>query len=162
VTMIPYEGPTNAYHYSMRSGGALHLGLLKWILQVASTSHEARKNGPAAEALKRMNADFLNWAARIPWTRGQTPLAAFPRYEDAAFQLYFDNPDYTAFWRHPGLAMDEHFESFPDMPILWVVGWYDWYPRTICDGYGQMVRLGRKNQHLLVGPWTHNNFEPGC
>jgi putative CocE/NonD family hydrolase len=41
ATIIPYEGPINAYHYSMRVGGALHLGLLKWILETATTSQEA-------------------------------------------------------------------------------------------------------------------------
>jgi putative CocE/NonD family hydrolase len=25
-----------------------------------------------------------------------------------------------------------------------------------------MVAMGRKNQALLVGPWQHNNFDPGC
>lgn len=54
--------------------------------------------------------------------------------------------------------MDEHFESFPDMPILWVTGWFDWYPRTISDGYQKMVKMRRKNQYLLIGPWNHNNF----
>jgi len=85
-----------------------------------------------------------------------------PNYEDAAFQLYFENNDYNDFWRQPGFAMDEYFDSFPDMPILWVVGWYDWYPRTILDGYQKMVQMGRKNQYLLVGPWTHNNFNSSC
>ena len=163
-TMIPYEGPINAWHYSMGVGGALHLGLLQWILDVAITSKEAQQRPELAEAVKTMRSgqDFLNWASRIPWRRGQTPLSAVPAYEEAAFQLYFENHDYSEFWKQPGLGMDEHFESFPEIPILWVVGWYDWYPRTITDGYQKMVAMGRKNQHLLVGPWTHNNFNESC
>ncbi|NQT17110.1 MAG: CocE/NonD family hydrolase [Planctomycetes bacterium] len=160
VTMIPNEGPINAYHYSLRCGGALHLGLLQWILSVARNGNEARLDPAAARAVSAMASGrtFLEWCERIPWTRGETPLAGTPAYEDAAFKLYFEENDYTDFWRQPGLAMDEHFESFPKMPILWCVGWYDWYPRTICDGYQKMVAMGRKNQHLLVGPWTHNGF----
>ena len=161
VTMVPFHGPTNAYHYSLRCGGALHLGLLRWILSVAVTSQEAARDPAAGQAVNEMlgSGSFLEWAARIPWQRGQTPLARIPQYEDAAMQLYFENPDYTAFWRQPGLAMDEHFASFPDMPVLWVSSWFDWYPRTISDGYQAMVKMGRKNQHLLIGPWSHNNFE---
>ena len=160
ATMIPMQGPINAYHYSMRCGGALHLGLLRWVLDVAASSQEAQRDRDAAAAIKSMLGpeSFLDWAAQIPWQRGKTPLARIPQYEDAAFQLYFENNDYTPFWRQPGLAMDEYFDSFPDMPILWVTSWFDWYPRTICDGYQKMLKLGRKNQHLLVGPWTHNNF----
>lgn len=164
TTIIPYEGPINAYHYSMRVGGALHLGLLKWILETATSSQEAQQNPAIAEAVRSMSAgqNFLNWACRIPWKRGQTPLSIIPKYEDAAFQLYFENYNYTGFWRQPGFAMDEYFESFPEVPILWVVGWYDWYPRTIIDGYRKMVQMQRENQYLLVGPWTHNNFDLLC
>lgn len=161
VTMVPFQGPTNAYHYSLRCGGALHLGLLRWILSVAVTSQEAARDPAAGQAVNEMlgSRNFLEWAARIPWTRGETPLARIPQYEQAAMQLYFENPDYTAFWRQPGLAMDEHFASFPKMPILWVTSWFDWYPRTISDGYQALVKMGRENQQLLVGPWSHNNFE---
>ncbi|MFH1924674.1 MAG: CocE/NonD family hydrolase [Planctomycetota bacterium] len=160
VTMIPHHGPTNTYHYSMRCGGALHLGLLKWVLNVTASSQEAQKDPAAAKEVRAMlpGPSFLDWCARIPWERGKTPLASFPAYEDAAFGLYFEHHDYDAFWRHPGFAMDEYFDSFPEMPVLWVTSWFDWYPRTISDGYQKMIEMGRKDQHLLIGPWTHNNF----
>ena len=160
VTMIPHQGPINAFKYSMRCGGALHLGLLRWVLSVAATSQEARKDPAAAEAIRQMmdSESFLPWCGRIPWERGETPLAKFPAYEDGAFQLYFEHYDYDDFWRQPGFAMDEYFKSFPDMPILWVTSWFDWYPRTISDGYQTMVSMGRENQYLLIGPWSHNNF----
>ena len=144
ATMIPFEGPINAYHYSMREGGALHLGLLNWAVRMSTTGHEAQANPAIAEAIRPMSADgrqFLEWASRIPWRRGQTPLAMVPQYEDAVFQLYFENNDYTEFWRQPGFAMDEYFDSFPDMPILWMAGWFDWYPRTIIDGFQKMVSM---------------------
>ena len=165
ATMIPFEGPINAYHYSMREGGALHLGLLNWAVRMSTTSQEARANPAIAEAIRPMSGDgpqFLEWASRIPWRRGQTPLAVVPQYEDAVFQLYFENNDYTEFWRQPGLAMDDYFDAFPDMPMLWMVGWFDWYPRTIIDGFQKMVKMNRKHQHLLVGPWTHGNCKPTC
>jgi len=164
VTMIPHDGPTNAYHYSLRSGGALHLGLLQWILSVARNGKEAQADPAAARAIAGMGSGraFLEWCDRIPWQRGQTPLRLTPTYEDAAMKLYFENYEYNDFWRQPGLGMSEYFDDFPDMPILWVVGWYDWYPRTISDGYQTMVAMGRKNQHFLCGPWTHNNFRPAA
>jgi putative CocE/NonD family hydrolase len=160
VTMIPYQGPNNGYHYSMHTGGAIHLGLLRWSLGMAANSQEAQQSPALAAGVQAMSADFLRWATRIPWQRGQTALSAFPRYEDATFQLFFEHQDYDDFWRQPGLGMDEYFSAFPDIPILWVGGWYDWYPRSICDGYQKMVQLKRKHQHLLMGPWTHGNFEP--
>lgn len=163
-TMVPFQGPNNGYHYSMHTGGAVHLGLLQWCLRMTTTSKEARDNPAIARAVQPMftGDNFLRWASRTPWKRGQTPLSTLPDYEDGTFQLFFENNDYNAFWQQPGLGMDEYFESFPDIPILWVGGWYDWYPRSISDGYQKMVSLKRPNQHLLMGPWTHNNFEPAC
>ena len=160
VAMAPFQGPINAYKYSMRCGGALHLGLLKWVVQQAATAQNASRDPAATEAVREMAGDssFLQWAARIPWQRGKTPLAAFPQYEDAAFQLYLENNDYNEFWRQPGLAMDEYFDRFPQMPILWITSWFDWYPRTINDGYQAMIAMGRKDQFLIIGPWTHWNF----
>jgi uncharacterized protein len=164
VTMIPFEGPTNGYHYSMHTGGAIHLGLLRWSLGMAANSHEAKQHPKVAKGIQQMagEKEFLQWAARIPWQRGQTPLAEIPRYEDATFKLFFENQDYNDFWRQPGLGMDEHFEAYPDIPTLWVVGWYDWYPRSLSDAHQKMVRMKRKHQHLLIGPWIHNNFDPSC
>jgi len=163
-TMIPFQGPNNGYHYSMHTGGAVHLGLLRWCLQMATTSQEAKKTPVLAKGVQTMLAgdSFLEWSARTPWKRGQTPLSNIPTYEDGTFQLFFENNDYNAFWRQPGLGMDEQFASYPDIPTLWVGGWYDWYPRSISDGYQKMVQMKRQNQYLLMGPWTHNNFEPAC
>jgi uncharacterized protein len=163
-TMIPFQGPNNGYHYSMHTGGAVHLGLLRWCLQMATTSQELKNKPELAKGIKTMfeGDAFLRWAERTPWKRGQTPLSNAPAYEDGAFQLFFEHNDYDDFWRQQGLGMDESFDAYPDIPILWVGGWYDWYPRSISDGYQKMVQRKRANQHLLLGAWTHNNFEEGC
>ena len=150
VTMIPHQGPTNAYTYSLRCGGALHLGLLRWVLAVAATSQEAQSDSVSADAVREMmDADaFLRWCSRIPWKRAETPLTKFPAYEEAAFQLYFEHFDYDELWRKPGFAMDDYFGGFPDIPILWVTSWFDWYPRTISDGFQKMISMGRKTRLL--------------
>jgi putative CocE/NonD family hydrolase len=162
ATMIPHTGPTNAYRYSMHVGGTLTLGLLQWHLFMAMTSQEAQRNPAIAEAIKPMRTgkDFLQWASQTPWKRGQTPLSVAPKYEDSAFKFYFENYDYNDFWRQPGLGMDQYFDSFPDIPILWVTGWYEVYPRSIVGGFQEMVKRNRKNQYLLGGPWTHANTHP--
>ena len=85
-----------------------------------------------------------------------------PQYEDVVFQLYFENNDYSEFWRQPGLAMDEYFDSFPDMPILWMVGWYDWVSQ---DDYRRLSEDGEDEAEAPAsarGSWTHGNCKPTC
>jgi hypothetical protein len=160
-TMIPHTGPSNAYYYSMHVGGTRTLGLLRWHLEVACDSQEAQRNPRIADAIRPMLTPegFLRWAAEVPWQRGTTPLASAPAYEDSAFQFYFEHDDYRAFWRDPALAMDEYFDAFPVMPILWITGWYEVYARSIFAGFAEMVERKRPHQYLLAGPWTHNNFD---
>jgi len=164
ATMMPHCGPTNAYRYSIHVGGTLALTLLKWHLEMAMSSQEAKQNPNITRAIGTMASgdDFLRWAAAVPWRRGQTPLALAPLYEDAAFKYYFENYDYNDFWRQRGLAMDEHIEAFPDVPTLSIVGWYEAYTRSIVDSYQKLVAAKRGPHFLLVGPWTHANTRPSC
>jgi putative CocE/NonD family hydrolase len=84
-----------------------------------------------------------------------------PEYEEALFQM-MDEDRYSDFWRRPGLAMDEHFDAFPRIPILWVGGWYDYYPHAISDSFARFVAQGGTDQYLLMGPWDHSGFAARC
>ena len=151
VTMIPYQAGTNVYHDAARRGGALQLGpTLQWMLQQAISSKEAKQNPVIAQAVQTMSQNFLQWAYRVPWRRGQTPLSTAPQYEDSTFQLYFENVDYSDFWRQPCFATDDYLESFPNIPMLWVTGWYDWFYRaTMINSYQKMVKINTVLLHFL-------------
>ena len=160
VTMIPYQAFTSMYHEGVRRGGALKFQGLQWMLQQAISSKEAKQNPVIAQAVQTMSQNFLQWAYRVPWRRGQTPLSAAPQYEDWTFRNNFENVDYSDFWRNPCFATDDYLESFPNIPMLWVTGWYDWFYRaTMINNYQKMVKINRKNQYLVVGPWKHNSFD---
>jgi len=164
VTIIPHCGPINAYKYCMHVGGTSLLSSLQWHIYMATTSKEALQNPKIAKAIEPMRPgdQYLAWAARIPWERGKTPLAAAPKYEDAVFKIFFEHFNYDDFWRVPGFAMDQHLDRFPRMPVLSVVGWYEIYARSIVDTHEQLVAKGFPNQYLLCGPWTHANTNASC
>lgn len=159
VTIIPHAGTTNAYHDSLRIGGVPHVGMFQWLLGLAATSPAAQQRPGDAAGVNGMIeelSDFLEWAYRTPWRRGATPLAKFPVYEDAAFQLFFRNNTYTDFWKTPSLAPELHFDNFPDIPVLWVSGWWDRNVGTMTAGYEGLHARNRNNQYLLMGPWMHS------
>jgi hypothetical protein len=159
-TMIPMYGPTNAFHHSMREGGALHLWWLDWMRRLAERGAHAVQAKP--HLARALHAEpLLPWLAQLPWQRGQSPLRHVPEYEDALFRLMGEDR-YSEFWRQPGLAMDERFAAFPEIPILWIGGWYDYYPHAITDSFARFAALGRENQYLLVGPWDHGGLRARC
>jgi predicted acyl esterase len=125
-------------------------------------SREVQANPELAAQIEEflLPENFLAAASRMPWRRGETPLALSPALEDSAFGFYFEHDAYSDWWRTPSLAMDEWFDRYPAIPILWITGWWEVYARSVVDGWRRMVELGRPHQHLLAGPWTHHNFTP--
>ena len=161
-TMIPYHGPTNAFHYAMREGGAFHLFWFDWLYMQARTSKQSKRYPEIQKGMPPpAELDWLGWLKRLPWQPGNSPLALLSEYEEPGFKFY-DNLKYNEFWRQRGLGMSEYFEHYPDIPILWVAGWYDYYPRSNAESFAQIVALGKKNQYMLIGPWTHGGFGPTC
>ncbi len=160
ATMIPHNGVLNTYRQNSHVGGALRLGRLHWFVRAAARNMGTQGRPWAAKVLNDManQTNFMKWASRLPWRRGETPLSLDPKYEDWTFKVCFEHVDYDDYWRHPGSARDEHLEAFPKIPILWVTGWLDPYPGGIVEGYRRLVEMGRPNQALLVGPWLHDSF----
>lgn len=46
------------------------------------------------------------------------------------------------------------------MPMLHIGGWYDIFLKGTIRNFTEMRQRGRPGQHLLIGPWTHGNFNP--
>ncbi len=161
ATMIPHHHVLSEYRENTFPGGALRLSQLSWVLERAFTSNELKDLPWAVEAMEEMCGfdRFIEWTARTPWRRGETPLQLAPLYEELLMELAFEHPDYDDYWREPGRAKDEYLEAMPDMPILWVAGWLDFFPGPMIEGYRRMVALGRQHQALLVGPWRHWAFD---
>lgn len=161
AAMIPHHHVLSEYRENTFPGGALRLSQLSWVLERAATSKEIKDFPWAATAMGKMCAfdRFTQWTVRTPWRRGETILQVTPLYEEMLMELAFEHPDYDDYWRQPGRAKDEHLEAMPDIPILWVGGWLDFFPGPMIEGYRRMVAMGRQNQALLVGPWRHWSFD---
>ena len=153
--LIPFGVGIDTFHHYAYPNGALQLGMIRWV--IFDVWRRAARDNP--ELLATIDAiDFIRFAAELPWQRGQTVLAQSPQFEDIIF-TYLEHRTYDAFWRQPGQAFDLYFEQFPDIPMLWVSGWWDGYPRSVCEGYRKLSERGRgERQHLLLGAWVHNQM----
>ena len=69
------------------------------------------------------------------------------------------NPTRTEYWNQFG-AMD--LKENCKVPIIISSGWYDIFIHQALDYMGHAIETGKKNQHLIVGPWGHGpNHVPG-
>src|SRR5262249_39134805 len=97
---------------------------------------------------------FSDWLERMPIRAGQTQLSLVPPYEKWALEI-LTHPDYDDYWRPPSLNPCANGDRFPDMPVLFVGGWYDSYTRATFQNFVGLGEAGRRPVRVLVGPWTH-------
>ena len=95
----------------------------------------------------------------MPLRKGQTQLKLVPPYEDWVLEL-MTRADYDEYWAHPSLNPSAHWHAFPDMPVLYVGGWYDSYTRATFENYLGNGAAKRGPIRVLVGPWRHGATTP--
>jgi putative CocE/NonD family hydrolase len=144
-------GFSSAYHGGARQGGAFELKQLTWarkhaLLAPKTEADPARKAALEAE-------DIHDWIGRR-WTRGHSPLAAAPEYEDYILEQW-DNTDFSPFWRRLGIYARGWYDQFADVPMVHMSSWYDPYSQTAIDNFLGLAPIKRGPVKLVLGPWTH-------
>ena len=98
-------------------------------------------------SLPLVDADLTAVGRRVPW-----------------FQEWLAHNTYDDYWK----AISNE-EKFGDMEVAAFsqCGWYDAYPGSAFINFNGLVEQGRtdwvrKNQRVLIGPWSHSmNHSPG-
>ncbi len=149
-------GFSNAYQGGIRQGGAYELKQVTWALSQALEAPELRADPARLAALKAV--DIKAWFARLPWSRGNSPLSLVPEYEDYVFDQW-ENGTFDEYWKQTGIYAKGFYNRFPDAATMMFSSWYDPYPRTVIDNYLGLKALNRGPYRLVLGPWTHGNRE---
>ncbi|HEX7946900.1 MAG TPA: CocE/NonD family hydrolase, partial [Phenylobacterium sp.] len=147
-------GFANASQGGIRQGGAFEMKQVTWALNNEMESPEAMADPKLMAALK--GVDIKAWFAKLPWTRGHSPLSAAPEYEDYVFDQW-EAGTFDGFWTQLGIYAEGFYDRFVDAPMIWMSSWYDPYPRTATDNYVALSKLKRGPVRLILGPWTHGN-----
>ena len=158
ATMIPNQSGANGHSSSVRQGGALELRFLAWAFwHSATNTQEELKSDPSIDPALNLGAvPFGDWLTRMPIRKGQTQLRLVPPYENFVLEI-FTRSDYDEYWKHPSLAPSEHWDQFPDIPILLCGGWYDSYTRATFENYVGLSERKKGPVKVIVGPWTHGS-----
>ena len=157
--MVVAVGASNYYHSSMRQNGALEQRFLIYAFRMAVTSREADADPSLKAALIREYTQRLPDHVRsFPLKEGTTILRRLPSYERWAIDL-LTHGEYSDYWRQRGYAPDEYYEEHADVPTLYLGGWYDSYARNTCASYAALSKMKKSSHHLLMGPWTHGQYE---
>ena len=158
-TMIVAVGASNYHHSSMRHNGALEQRFMVYAFRMAVTSKEASADPGLKAALLRTFPDEIPQIVdQLPLKEGATVLQRLPSYERWAIDI-LTHGDYDDYWKQRGYSPSEYYTEHADVPTLYLGGWYDSYARNTCESYVALSKMKAAPQRLLMGPWTHGQYE---
>jgi len=149
-------GFSNAYQGGIRQGGAFELKQVTWAFNEALEAPEVRRDPAKLAALKAI--DLKSWFARLPWTRGHSPLSEVPEYEDYVFDQW-EHGVFDDFWKQRGIYAAGYYDQWPDAATVLISSWYDPYPRTVTENFRALSARKHGPYRMILGPWTHGNRE---
>ena len=147
-------GFANAYQGGIRQGGAFELTQVTWAFSEGLNSPQLKQDPAKLVAMRAI--DLRDWFARLPWSRGASPLSLVPDYEQYVFDQW-EHGDFDAFWKQLGIYAAGYYRQFPEAAMVHMSSWYDPYPRTATQNYLGLKRLKRGPVRLILGPWTHGD-----
>ena len=144
-------------HGGMRYQGAFSVPqLMAYFTTLTHTSKQALRDSKIRTAIGQAAFRLFDYLDHLPLTKGATPLALVPDYEEVILELqsHGDNDDY---WTDRDYHMAESdFDSYSPVPALNIAGWYDAWSRGQLEVFSRLVgRHNKKEQRLIVGPWAH-------
>lgn len=155
AAMCHHFGYPHKYHV-VRQGGALDVFYLSYIVMMAGDGKEAMADPNVRRALHDMR--FEEWLGRWPIREGRSPLSLAPSYEKVFFD-FVRRECLSEFWTHPAMSPAAHLDKWPDVPTLWICGWFDHYAYAHPDtlAFSRLTEMGHKHQYVVFGPWTHGD-----
>jgi uncharacterized protein len=160
--MYVMVGAGNYFEEGAWRGGAFMLlhNVFYALTALAMTSREARGNPVILNALDQAaHQDLGSWMLAFPYQPASTPFSAASAY-DKWFQDYVDHYTYDDYWKQNGLNAEVSYDKYPDIPIYFTTGWYDFFERGSLNNFRAMVSRHKSPTKLLIGPWEHGITGP--
>ena len=161
-SMFIMVGAGNYFEEGAWRGGAFMLlhNVFYAVTALTMTSHEARGNPAAIAALNdAAHRDLGAWMYAFPYGPAATPFSSVPAYEKW-FQDYVDHDTYDDYWKQNGLNASVSYDKYPDIPMYFTTGWYDFFERGSLNNFAAMVARHKSPTKLLIGPWEHGLTGP--
>ncbi|WP_417723865.1 CocE/NonD family hydrolase [Salipiger sp.] len=147
-------GFSNAFTCGIRQGGALEMKQATWAYNRAMEAPSVVANPAILRAIEAEN--LADWMTRTPWTKGRSPVRWDPDYEGYLLDQW-QHGTFDSFWKKTGIWAAGHYDTFPEVPIIFMSSWYDAYVQTTLENYTGLKGRAARPLTLIMGPWTHGN-----
>jgi hypothetical protein len=144
----------NAFQDGVRQGGAFEMKQVTWAYNLMQEAPGVADNPPLLAKIKQV--DIKDWFARLPWSRGNSPLSLVPDYENYVFDQW-ENGSFGPFWQKAGIYAEGFYDTWPNVPMVMISSWFDAYPRSTVANYVSLRKRNKGPIKLILGPWTHGD-----
>ncbi|MEW5298648.1 MAG: hypothetical protein WDW36_001743 [Sanguina aurantia] len=151
---IESGGYWDAFHDGVRAGGAFTMKQVTWAFKNAKVSPEVMADPGVKAAMDAI--DLAHWFRRLPWSRGDSPLALAPQYEEYIFHDW-EADVFSEEWMRNGLYAEGAAEQMADIPVDIICSWYDPYVGSMADMFEGLTPLKFSPIRMVLGPWTHGD-----
>ncbi len=155
------QGIGTYYRAAARHGGALALRQVLYLIRQATSSREARAEPAIADELNRALEHPEDWLRAYPIRKGASPLRLVPSYEQYMVDLQ-TNGDFNEWWKTPGHSPMLYLDSYPDIPLYYLAGWFDHHALTQTETYATLANRNKQPLRLIIGPWLHGVVAVGA
>lgn len=153
------HGSANVYDGWVYRGGAFELGFnWAWSFNNGSIDTVNRRSPEERAAVKQNIWDYATDASK--WLR-YLPLDKLPGFGTIApfYKKWLTHSSYDEYWK--AISADEHYDKVR-VPVLQLTGWFDAFLGSLeifenIRKHGALEKA-RKNQKLIIGPWTHGAY----
>lgn len=158
--IAPYLTSADPYRAPVYSpGGAMSIDmLLSWYSLLSAAKAERRPTPGAGPETAQLIRTYTSAAPTIGPSDRPSDQPVLDRYFPDLGRDVFDRPVRDDSWDAASYLSDLENTA---VPALHIGGWYDFFLPETLRAYGESLRRGdaraRAGQHLVVGPWSHNN-----
>ncbi len=158
--MIPTVTWADAEETSIRDG-VLEWGVqASWLLQ-QGLGQVFRRHANDPETLGKAVYSVVNAYDTLPHSYTTLPLHEFaPLHAHDLHQPLVDVIRARDTGDFSGLPHGPQSYDEITLPMLHIGGWYDIFLKGTIRNFNEMRQRGRPGQRLVIGPWTHGNFNP--
>ncbi|MGD8716884.1 MAG: CocE/NonD family hydrolase [Desulfobacterales bacterium] len=154
-----YVTGTNYHEGFIYTGGAFELGFNLWYALFLGWDKLFKlpedKQGLAMQKMSET-------ASNLSQAYQHLPLKEFPVFEDVA-PFYYDwlnHSSYDEYWQ--AVDVETRYDKIT-VPVLQMTGWFDNFLIGHLNSFQGIREKGgsdkaRKNQKIIIGPWTHENY----
>lgn len=143
-------GFSNAFTCGIRQGGAFELKQATWAY------HRGQEGTDVATSTAISSENIHDWFAKMPWTKGRSPVRWNPEYEDYLLEQW-QKGTFDDFWKKVGIYAAGYYDTFPKVPTIFMSSWYDVYVPTTLENFTALKGDPDRPLSLIMGPWTHGN-----